>query len=216
MFKMKDKLFEPYLDDLKIIWDALVRRDHLPEKADAILVGGFQDTGLAKCAADLYRSKVSDLIVISGFKPENALTTEAQLLKKACMGYGIPSKKIILEEKASNTGENITFSAEILREKLPMSSTVILVHIPFMSLRFLATAEAQWPKPQPKLFTTCENISFIEYCKKHGLANTAWEMLGDYKRMEEYARKGFQTPQPISRTSKEAFLRITNSGISMR
>lgn len=213
---MDSNLLADHKGDLQTIWDTLVRRDDIPERADAIVVGGCSDTGLANRTAELYQAGVSDIIVISGYKPEKLEITEAEFLANRCIRLGVPHENIVLEKEASNTGENILFSSEIVRKMKPNTRSVVLVHKPFMSLRFLATAEAQWPSPQPKFYTTCESVSFEDYCRTRGLEAVAWEMLGDFKRMDEYVEKGFQTKQDIPEAAREAFERIVSSGFITR
>ncbi len=210
-YELKD-----YLPELELIWDALVRRDDLPHRADAIVVGGCKDLGLAERAAELYHDGVSGLIVVSGHKPEGLAVTEAQLLSQKCLELGVPSSAILLEEQATNTGQNITLSAAMIKDRLVEVRDIVLVHMPFTTLRFLATAEAQWPAPQPKFYTACQSISFENYCKENGLEATAWEMLGDFKRMDEYVTQGYQTRQNIPESAKDAFEKIMGSGVKIR
>lgn len=206
--------FDPtaHIDDLQTIWDALLRQDIAPETADVIVVGGCRDLGLAEKAAELYHAGVSSRIIISGYQPEYMEVTEARHLADKCIELGIPTSVIALEEQACNTGQNIRYSAAIAKRV----DSVILVHKPYMSLRFLATAEVQWPDPKPKLYSTCQSISFADYAEIHGMTKLAWGMVGDFKRMSEYADKGYQSPQYITNDAKQAYERIIQSGFIAR
>jgi hypothetical protein len=213
---MNDQDLRSHIPDLQHIWDALVKQDSIPKRVDAIVVGGCTDTGLAERTAELFHAGVSDLIIISGYQQEGMEITEAELLANKCTELGVPESVIQLEKHASNTGENILFSAKLVKDLVPDLKSVVLVHKPFMSLRFLATAEAQWPMPQPKFYTTCQSISFEDYCKEKGLEATAWEMLGDFKRMDEYVALGYQTQKPIPESARNAYERIVSSGFITR
>lgn len=213
---MNGRDLEDYLPELENIWNALVRHDHIPERVDAIIVGGCKDVGLAERAAELFHAGVSDLIIVSGYKQEGMEITEAELLANQCVSLGVPADSIQSEKNARNTGENILFSAELAKSLVPDLKSVVLVHKPFMSLRFLATAEAQWPNPQPRFFTTCQSISFEDYFNTRGLEDTAWEMLGDLKRMDEYVAKGFQTKKPLPDSARSAYEKIADSGFTTR
>lgn len=213
---MSGQSLKDYLPQLQQVWNALMRQDAIPKHADAIVVGGCRDLGLAEKTAELYHAGVSKLIVVSGYKPHDLDITEAELLANRCGELGIPNEVLILEKSASNTGENILFSAEALKDQLPQVDSVVLIHKPYMSLRFLATAEAQWPSPQPKFYTTCQSISFEAYCRKRGLEDTAWEMLGDFKRMDEYVTKGYQTKKAIPSAALDAYQEIVSSGFATR
>lgn len=209
---MSNQELHAAIPQLKIIWDALVRRDILPSKADAIVIGGCPDLGLAKRAAELYHAGIANTIVISGYKPKWLNITEAKLQAGRCVELGVPPEALILEEQASNTGQNVTLSAKILGDV----KSVILVHKPYTSLRFLATAQAQWPSPQPQLYITCQDISFEEYCEIHGIEEVAYKMLGDMKRMDEYVREGYQTYQFIPDEARDAYQQLVSDGVDVR
>lgn len=209
---MSNQKLQAAIPQLKIIWDALVRRDILPDKADAIVIGGCKDLAVAERAAELYHAGIAKTIIVSGYKPKWLTITEAKLLADHCIKLGVSPEALILEEQASNTGQNITFSAKILGDV----KSVILVHKPYTSLRFLATAQAQWPRPQPQLYITCQDISFEEYCEIHGIEEVAYKMLGDMKRMDEYVREGYQTYQFISDEARAAYQQIVLRGVEGR
>lgn len=213
---MNDLNLYEYTDELHTIWNALVRRDSLPIKADAMIVGGCRDLGLAERAAELYHAGVSDLLVVTGYQPQTMQMTEAKYLSDRCIELGVPRSALLLEEQASNTGENIILAARKISEHNENVESVILIHKPYMSLRFLATAQAQWPNPQPRFYTTCQTISFEEYCKVNDLHDTAWKMLGDLKRMDSYAASGFQTLQDIPQSARDASDKIVKNGFITR
>jgi hypothetical protein len=213
---MNDTHLAEYMDELHTVWDALVRTDTIPARADAIIVGGCRDLGLAERASELYHAGTSDLIILTGYQPKTMSITEAEYLSARCIELGVPKNALILEEESSNTGENITFAAKIFNATKKNAQAVILIHKPYMSLRFLATAEAQWPTPQPMFYATCQKISFEDYCKVNGLEDTAWKMLGDLKRMDEYVVEGYQTVQHIPESARAAYSKIVNNGFVTR
>lgn len=189
---------------LQLVWDYMSIETPL-QPADAIIVGGCQIIGLAEYAAELYRSGLAPLIVFSGYQTAKMNTTEADLLADTAQKHGVPESAILRERFASNTGENITFSARLLEKVGIIPKTVILIHKPFMSRRFLATAEAQWPSPQPQFIASHEAIDMKDYETKYGRAGMIRGILGDFNRMEKYAKSGHQSSQPIPEDVQEAF-----------
>lgn len=186
------------------------------QPADVIVVGGCRITGLAKYAAELYHSGLAPLIVFSGYQTAIMDITEADLLADVARNHGVPESAILRERFASNTGENIRFSAELLKEKGIVPKSVILIHKPFMSRRFLATAEAQWPNPQPQFITRHETITMSEYEIKYGREGMARGTLGDFKRIEKYAETGHQSPQFIPAKVQQAFEIMAQRGHQIR
>lgn len=209
---MDEQRFTDFLPELKVIWNALIRRDNLPLQADVIIIGGCRDLGLAEKAAEIYHAGVSTKIITSGYQPSYMDVTEAKLLAEHCTRLGVPNEDIVLENNAKNTGENIRLSANLAAE----AKSIILIHKPYMSLRFLATAEAQWPNADTKLYSTCQDISFEDYCKIHGLEKVAYTMLGDMRRMDEYARMGYQTQQTLPNEAQAAFQKLAAAGLEIR
>lgn len=184
-------------DDLvRIIWDYLVVEAPLSH-ADAIIVGGCTDTGVASYAVDLHQAGFAPVIVFSGYKQQGMDMTEADLFAQVARRRGIPESAILRESQAVNTGQNITLSQALLAENNIIPKTVILVHKPYMALRFLATAEAQWSGKKPIFITRHEPITFVEYSMRQGRGETIHKLLGDFGRMRPYAKKGFQSPQEI-------------------
>ncbi|MEW5984330.1 MAG: ElyC/SanA/YdcF family protein [Acidobacteriota bacterium] len=96
-----------------------------PRPADAIVVfaGGVGESGRAgggyqervKHAADLYhRGYATHLVFSSGF---SFVFREAEVMKQLAVSIGVPADAIVLESKAANTHENVTFVARILENR---------------------------------------------------------------------------------------------------
>ena len=134
--------------------------------------------------------------------------SEARMLADHCIELGVPSDQLVLDEDAQNTGQNITHSALLVGRV----DSAVLIHKPYMTRRFFATAKAQWPEPQPNFYVTHEHITFRDYLNKRDACDTVRTMLGDFKRMDEYVEKGFQIPQSISQKAKHAYKKLVDAG----
>ncbi len=207
--------------DLQTIWDYLRIEDKLPDRADAIIGGGAGSrVDIAERAAQLYHENRAPIIVFSGFQHPDFTENEAELLARKAVELGVPNRAIIREPNARNTGLNIILAAKKLHEHGLTAKNVILVHKPYMTRRFKATAEKQWPTPQPNFYVTSINENFREYMQREkaiSLAKrTIASMLGDYQRIDEYAAKGFQTAQPFSQEAENASRRLRKRGFSAK
>ncbi len=208
--------------DLEILWDFMDIKHDLPAKADVGIVGGAGSlVDGADRAAELYNTGVFPLIVVSGFANPNlsGTKTEAELLSETLVSHGVPQEAILREPNASNTADNITFSAELLKERGINPKKVILIHKPYMTRRFFATALAYWPKPQPEFFSTSIKTSlrnYYEYDKGvyggHGRLITL--MIGDYERTKEYPKRGWMAEQTIPQEVGLAHGRLVKDGIT--
>lgn len=66
-------------------------------------------------AQRLYEDGLVAKIVLSGGKGKDGIS-EAEGMKRYLTAQGIPAKDLLLEDKATNTQENLSFSREILKE----------------------------------------------------------------------------------------------------
>lgn len=205
---------------LQVLWEYLCVESRLPARADAIVIGGAGAMiDSAERAAELYHVGVSQRIVVSGFaNPYHGATeTEATLLGRRLQRLAVPDSAILFEHQAANTGENITRSAQLLAGTAIQAEDIILIHKPYMTRRFLATAEAQWPHPQPRLYVTSQPTTVEAYYQLYEVtygsaAMMLTLMLGDYERIKSYPDRGFSTPQPPSTSADTAWRALVARG----
>jgi len=197
----------------KKIWDYM-HMNHRIEKADCILVLGSHDIRVAERGAQLFLEGWAPLIVFSGKR--GALTqhwkrSEAEIFADVAIKMGVPKDKILLEKEATNTGENITLTRKLLKEKGIRADTLILVQKPYMERRTYATCKKFWPEVD--IIVTSPQISFEKYptaeISKEDIINI---MVGDLQRIKEYPAKGFQIPQEIPEDVWSAYEKLVKLG----
>lgn len=161
------------------------------EKSDAIVICCSYDLRVCDHACDLISNGFSDTLVISGnvgnWTRHIYNEPEAQVFFRRAISNGIREEQILLELKATNLGENITFSKNLI----PDSKTVTFVSKPNSLLRVMLTAEAQWP--EITTYVSCPEIEFPdEVSNAIGIFGAINEMVGDIQRIKEYPSLGFQ------------------------
>lgn len=123
----------------KIIWE--YHRMHQPlRRADALIVLGSNDLRVAEYGAKLFLENYAPLFVVSGdeVKHKSALLdtnwgmSEAKKFAEVAIACGVPKEKILLEEKAKNTGENCIFSMQLLQSLGYSPQSLLLVQKPYM------------------------------------------------------------------------------------
>ena len=94
-------------------------------------------------AAAAYLEEHPDTVaVLSGGQGPGEAITEAQAMRIALAGLGIPEERLLLEEKSTSTVENIAFSLEILQENgVDTAGGVGIVTNDFHLFRALRIAE---------------------------------------------------------------------------
>lgn len=177
----------------KIIWEYHHMNQKL-EKADCIFVLGSHDKRVAEYAADLFFQGLAPYILFSGgfgrLTEGNFTKPEAELFAEIAVTRGVPREKIIIENKSTNTGQNVEFSKKILKEKGFEFHTFILVQKPYMERRTFATFKQVWPEKEFRV--TSPQISYEEYpndeISQDEMINI---MVGDLQRIKIYPEKGF-------------------------
>ena len=206
------------VDELaELIWEYHLLH-HQPEKADCIFALGCHDASVAIVASDLFLAGWADLLLISGgvlFDKDAGKMTEAEYFRDIAIQKGVPDKKILIENKASNTGENFQLAGDLLKQQGLDLHKFILVQKPYMERRTYATGMVQWKGK--KLILASEKISFKEYLEKgiprDRVLNT---MVGDLQRIKFYPEKGFQIYQEIPAEVWAAFEELVRYGFDKR
>ena len=185
------------------------------EKADCILVLGSHDTRVAERAADLYLAGCAPVIIFSGGlgRLTEGLWTEseADLFAKIAMQRGVPKEAIFIENKSTNTGENILLTQQLLLKNHLHPESFIVVQKPYMERRSFATFKKHWPDKE--VLVTSPQISFEDYpTEEIPLKQVINIMVGDLQRIKLYAEKGFQVYQEIPSDVWQAYEKLVEAG----
>ncbi|XP_076449477.1 uncharacterized protein SCO4629-like [Babylonia areolata] len=190
-----------------ILWDYL-RIDDLLKKSDLILLLGNSDLRTADHAAKLYHEGLAPLLVVSGREGHGTKgrwnRPEAVVFREKLLKNHVPSQSILLELKATNTGENIRFTQRLLRDHpdVLQPRSVILVQTPFMGRRCLATFLKQWEDAeQVEVAVSSPPIPLENYPSTEAgygsFGEVVMEMVRSMDRIQQYPDEGFQVPQPV-------------------
>ena len=196
------------------LWD-YHHMNHEPAKADCILALGSHDLRVADRAAELYLQGFAPLVIMSGglgnFTQNMWTESEADKFAAIAIRQGVPAEAILVENKSSNTGENILFTQKLLQQKGLNLQSFIVVQKPYMERRSYATFKKHWPDKQ--LIVTSPQISFSEYANDEiPMERVINIMTGDLQRIKLYPAKGFQVYQEIPLEVWAAFERLVDLG----
>lgn len=203
---------------IHILWDYLCLHQAV-QKADFIIGFGCYNEDVARRAAQLYHQGIAPRVLFSGGLGRNTSAiwtqSEAERFCRIAIEEGVPESAILLETKSTNSGENLLFSREILTGLGFSHPKVIGVHKPYMERRLFAAFPVYWP--EAAVTVTSWQQSFREYVAGVGRwgrteEDTVCMLVGDFQRVEVYARKGYQVPQPIPAEAKTAFETLVNLG----
>lgn len=207
-----------FLKPLQVIWDYLGMHQQ-PQKADCIVGFGNFNTNIARRAAELYHQRYAPKVLFTGGLGRNTegLLPESEAVRfaKVAMECGVPEEDILIEDKSTNTKENIEFTRQLLMEQGLPHDHILGVHQPFMERRICAALGVYWP--EVKITVTSPKVTITQYledAKKQGITENASisVIVGDFQRMDLYAKKGYQLPQHIPEEAWEAFHQLVAMG----
>ncbi len=179
---------------------------------DAIIGLGSYDLRVADRCAELLRQGYARQIIFTGASGNWTRGlysgSEAAAFADRAVECGISRDAIVLEETATNIGENIACSARILGVS---DCSVILVTKPQTQRRCHATAKKQWPAALT--MTTAPQHGFCEQpAGGFGIDHLINEMVGDIHRILTYPDAGFQIEQDVPGDVLEAYGKLKSAG----
>ncbi len=205
----------------RTIWD-FHRLNQKFKKSDAIFALCSIDSRVGERAAELYLQGYGDYVIFSGGIAHNddLLATswegsEAEHFADIAIKKGVPKEKIIIENKAQNTGENIIFTRQLLSKLNLNPKSFILVQKPYMERRTYATFKKQWPDISTQFYVTSPEASYDMYFNddnpKERIINI---MVGDMQRIKEYPALGYQIEQNIPDDVWTAYKYLVKAGFT--
>ncbi len=186
--------------------------------ADGILVFGSNDLRVAAHAADLFHAGLAPWILFSGARgrmTEDWPETEAVAMARVAREHGVPPANILVEDRATNTGENIRFSRDLLAASGIAISTAIVVQKPYMERRTIAALDVQWPGAAFR--ASSPPLEFQDYLTPElPPALVIAAMVGDFQRILDYPALGFASEQDVPAEALDAFHLLVAAGFGGR
>ena len=207
---------------VETVW-AYHHLDHELSRADAILVLCSHDTAVAERGAQLFLDGWAPLLIFSGglgsITRDLWTEPEADQFAAIAVGMGVPRERILVENRSTNTGENVLFTKQLLADRGLTPQSFILVQKPYMERRSYATFKKRWPEKEA--IVTSPQVSLDEYLERYSNDNLPVDevvsiMVGDLQRVKLYAEKGFQIPQEIPPDVWAAYEALVAAGYDSR
>src|SRR5919198_1145343 len=123
---------------------------HQISRADAILVLCSHDTIVAERGAQLFLEGWAPLLIFAGGL--GAITRqmwsepEADQFARIAVDMGVPRDRILIENRSTNTGENVRFTKELIEGRGVAVRRAVVVQKPYMERRSYATFRQLWPE----------------------------------------------------------------------
>ena len=198
---------------VQCVWD-YHQLGHELVASDAIFVLGSHDLRVADRAAELFFEGLAPLVILSGgfgnLTRHLFAAPEAELLAERVRRLGVPDAALLVENRATNTGENVQFTRALLAGRGLAVRRLIAVQKPYMERRTYATIRQQWPEVEVRV--TSPRLGFADYCAVIPRDDVIHIMVGDLQRIMEYPALGYMIAQPVPEEVRAAFDQLVAAG----
>ncbi|MFM9456867.1 YdcF family protein [Streptomyces europaeiscabiei] len=204
--------------DARLLWD--YHRMHHDPRPCSVAVGlGSHDLGVADVTAELYHQGMAPVIVFTG---STSPTTRARMPRGEAVHYreralelGVPDSAILLEPRATNTGENIEFTKAVLADACIAVSSVLLVSKPYEERRSYAMTRKLWADVDVVCAST--QMGLEGYADSIGDAHMVIDMIvGALQRVRVFPGWGLAISQDVPAVVVEAYERLCREGFTSR
>lgn len=182
-------MYNEVIEKAKVIWDYL-HNFNKEESCDVIVVCCSYDLRVCDYGCEFFKRSGAGTIIFSGnqgnWTRDLWNKTEARVFSDRAIENGINKASIILEEKATNLGENIKFSKQFFNENDKVgfvSKSNTLLRIKLTAPKHLDNVSS-FSGPSFRFPGEVSNIVGV-----YGVIN---EMVGDMQRIIKYPALGFQ------------------------
>jgi uncharacterized SAM-binding protein YcdF (DUF218 family) len=184
---------------------AAINAEHLIETplrpADLLFVFGTRlDVELrVDEACRLWRAGYFRWAIVSGGATPGSELPECEIIANAMVAGGVPAEIILREDRAMNTGENVTFSLSIIEEALGLAniSSVICLGNTWTARRYPMTLHRHWPEVE-KMLVTVDSFA-TPRALWHTDAEFSRRMLSEWDKIEPYKARGFIAEWPVGK-----------------
>ena len=134
--------------------------------------------------------------IVSGGITPGSERPECEIIADAMIARGIPAERILREDRAMNTGENVTFSLPVIDAALGLANirSVICLGNSWTARRYPMTLHRHWPEVEKMLVTV------DSFATPRALWHTDPEfrrrILFEWDKIEPYRAKGFIAEWP--------------------
>jgi len=188
---------QAYVELLEPVWSYLVVSD-APVPGDAVFAFGCGDLRVPQRAANLHLDRWAPRVLVSGGvgrrTGELFGASEAAVFARHLGWLGVPATAIVAEDRASNTGENVTLGMRALARAGVRVGRALLVAKPFVMRRCAATFRLRHPLVE----TVCcppqgPMLDFVEGTRPAFAAR----LVAELDRLDRYPRLGYIASQPL-------------------
>ena len=168
--------------------------------ADLLFVFGTREDVALRVdeAHRLWREGMFRWSIVSGGVTPGSGVSECEIIRNAMIARGIPADKILQENRAMNTGENVIFSLPIIDAVLGLKNIrgVICLGNTWTARRYPMTLHRHWPEVE-KMLVTVDSFK-TPRTLWHTDPEFSRRVLSEWDKIEPYKAKGFIAEWPVA------------------
>jgi uncharacterized SAM-binding protein YcdF (DUF218 family) len=166
--------------------------------ADLLFVFGTREDVARRAdeAFRLWREGFFRWSIVSGGMTPGSQLSECEIIKSAMVARGIPPERILEEHRATNTGENVTFSMPIIDAALGLANirSVICLGNTWTARRYPMTLHRFWPQVEKMLISVDSFDTPLALWHTDPVFRT--RVLAEWDKIEPYKAEGFIAEWP--------------------
>ncbi|TVQ82293.1 MAG: YdcF family protein [Micavibrio sp.] len=177
--------------EYKEIADYMLVETELRSADLCFVFGGQNADHLADHAAKLYHKGLFPKILVSGGVATDDGRMECDRMRDRLVKKGVPEDAILVENKATNTGENVKYGMALIEKKIGLKNVKSLIGIGQIhaSRRFVMTLERHWPDVV-KMFST-PNYYPVPRREFHKDEKFREDVIREFNKVAPYKQKDF-------------------------
>jgi uncharacterized SAM-binding protein YcdF (DUF218 family) len=135
----------------------------------------------------LFREGFFKYVIVSGGNTRNGVISEAQEIAQQLVVKGMPTRSIILEENATNTGENVRNTRAMMGRGM---SDLFVIGKTYAKRRYAMTISAQWPEIRR---VSCFDVNYFGIPKQDWYSHDEMRarVLNEFAKISEYVERGY-------------------------
>lgn len=179
----------------------------------AIVMGGW-DTRVVDRAVAFFKGNYADYLLMTGGAGGRNLEghekPQAHVFRDRALKMGVPQDSILVDDKSTNTGENVQYAKKVLDEKGISVDRALFVHMATSLMRDYQVILKQGEGIEPVMASPKIGFSFYEgnLVSRTGMIE---DMVGDAHRLWAHAPHFLDTPF-VPEVVRNSFLYLAEKG----
>ncbi|MCI8547303.1 MAG: YdcF family protein [Bacilli bacterium] len=206
-----------FKEHLKRVYDYMVINQSL-ERCDIIIGCGCLDVNVPKKCASLFKDGyASKILFTGGYGTKGQFSMpEAFVFKNVAMDEGVQEEDILVEDEATNTGDNFRYSLRVLEKNSVFCDKILIVHNALSTRRTYLTAINIFQNK--KIMITYPELTFDTFYQKlkyktfKELRYTVSVVLGDIQRIIVYPQLGWMSYEKVPESIIESYYILKEMG----